>query len=398
MHILMISDVYFPRINGVSTSIMAYREQLHRLGHKVTLIAPAYPEDHMDDADIIRIPSRYLAIDKEDRILITKYIWRAIKAFPENTFDIIHIQTPFLAHSVGVKLAKRLSIPCVETYHTFFEEYLYNYLPFVPKFIIKFFTRRLAKFQCNQVDSLIVPSTAMQTVLSNYGVKKQITVIPTGLNLSKFQMGNGDVFKHQHNIDFERPTLVHIGRIAYEKNIDFLLHVLVRVKQTIPTVLLIIAGDGPARRHLEKLAKNLDLEDNVLFIGYLDRNKELLDCYCAGDAFVFASRTETQGLVLLEAMALSVPVVSTAVMGTKDILKHLKGALIAREDIMDFSDKVLAILQSPGLRKQLSWDAKMYASRWSQDIFTKQLAHYYSEVIEEYQLQNFKLIPLKEKH
>lgn len=397
----MISDVYFPRVNGVSTSIMMYREELRLLGHKVTLIAPEYPQSCEDDPDIIRIPSRYLALDKEDRILITKHIWKKIKEYcattPDSGFDIIHIQTPFLAHLAGVKLARKLGIPCVESYHTYFEEYLYHYLPIVPKSVIKFATRRLAQFQCNQVDALIVPSSAMHKVLQEYGVKKQIAVIPTGLNLSRFEHGDGLAFRNQHNIDPRRPTLVHIGRIAYEKNIDFLLHVLARVKQSIPDILLIIAGDGPARKHLEKLAAKLDLSENVIFIGYLNRNKELLNCYCAGDAFIFASKTETQGLVILEAMALSVPVVSTAVMGTKDILSNHKGALVARENIEDFSDKVLTILQSPGLRKQLSWDAKMYASRWSQDKFAKQLADYYSEIRDEYQLRNFKLVPIKEK-
>ena len=396
MRILMISDVYFPRVNGVSTSIQIFREALKRLGHQVTLIAPEYPQTYNDDEDVIRIPSRYLILDKEDRILRTRHIWQRLKQFESGSYDIIHIQTPFLAHIIGVKLARKLKIPCVESYHTYFEEYLYHYLPIVPKPAIRFFTRMLSKHQCNQVDSLIVPSSAMNNALRQYGVKSNISIIPTGINLAKFDAGNGARFRCLYNIPETRPTLVHVGRIAHEKNIDFLLKVLQQVKHTLPEVLLILAGEGPALKHLKEMVVELQLKDNVLFIGYLDREKELLDCYCAGDAFIFSSRTETQGLVLLEAMALGVPVVSTAVMGTKDILESQKGALVAKEDINDFSTKVITILTKPGLRKQLGWDAKMYASRWSQERFAKTLAEYYKTVVEDYTLKNFRFVTVKE--
>jgi 1,2-diacylglycerol 3-alpha-glucosyltransferase len=396
MRILMISDVYFPRVNGVSTSIQIFRQTLKRLGHEVTLIAPEYPEPYNDDQDVLRIPSRYLFLDKEDRIIRTRYIWDRLKMFESGFYDIIHIQTPFMAHTVGVKLARKLNIPCVESYHTYFEEYLYHYLPIVPKPVIRSFTRLLSKYQCNQVDSLIVPSSAMNDALRQYGVKTSISIIPTGINLAKFDKGDGKHFRSIHNIPETRPTIVHVGRIAHEKNIDFLLKVLKRTKQSIPDVLLILAGEGPALNHLKKLVVELELIDNVLFIGYLDREKELLDCYCAGDAFIFASRTETQGLVLLEAMALGVPVVSTAVMGTRDILAPHKGALVAKDDVNDFSAKVVTMLTKPGLRKQLGWDAKMYASRWSQERFAKTLAEYYKTVIEDHTLNNFKFIAIKE--
>lgn|GEM_PF-3174869 len=119
--------------------------------------------------------------------------------------------------------------------------------------------------------------------------------------------------------------LTHIGRLAFEKNVDFLLRMLVRVKREIPDVLLVIAGEGPARRRLEAMGVELGLHEQLLFVGYLNRDGDLEDCYRAGDGFVFASRTETQGLVLLEAMALGVPVVSTAVMGTRGRYRCLPG-------------------------------------------------------------------------
>jgi glycosyltransferase involved in cell wall biosynthesis len=159
---------------------------------------------------------------------------------------------------------------------------------------------------------------------------------------------------------------------------------LAEVKKQLPNVLLIIAGEGPAEKHLHALTRSLGLENNVKFIGYLDRETELKDCYCAGNAFVFASRTETQGLVLLEAMALGVPVVSTAVMGTRDILEEEMGAIIAEEDKHDFATKVINVLQDNDLRQLLSTEAMVYAKRWSEDRFAHTMIDFYYSTVEHY--------------
>jgi glycosyltransferase involved in cell wall biosynthesis len=155
---------------------------------------------------------------------------------------------------------------------------------------------------------------------------------------------------------------------------------LVLLKMSIPDVLLIIAGEGPARRKLQKESERLGLTNNILFIGYLSRAGELLDCYCAGDAFVFASRTETQGLVLLEAMALGVPVVSTAVMGTKDILLPGKGAIVSTENYEDFSVHVGRILSDQTLRKRLSYEAREYVKEWTAQSMAIRLLSLYTHV------------------
>jgi glycosyltransferase involved in cell wall biosynthesis len=172
-----------------------------------------------------------------------------------------------------------------------------------------------------------------------------------------------------------------VGRLAFEKNIDFLLRMLARVKAQVPEVLLLVAGEGPARRGLERQARSLGLTDNTFFVGYLDREGPLEDCYCAGDAFIFASNTETQGLVLLEALALGVPVVSTAVMGTKEVLVEGRGCLIAEEDEQDFADKCLRLLADPDLRSALSRAAVTYASTWAAPALADRLLEFYREVL-----------------
>jgi glycosyltransferase involved in cell wall biosynthesis len=177
-------------------------------------------------------------------------------------------------------------------------------------------------------------------------------------------------------------VLVHVGRLAFEKNIDFLLRMLRRVRRVVPDVLLIIAGEGPARRSLEALTAELGLTGNAFFVGYLSRDGALEDCYCAGDAFVFASRTETQGLVLLEAMALGVPVVSTAVMGTKEVLDDGKGSLIAADDENDFARKAASLLTDADRRATLGEQARAYARTWSSPALADRMLAFYESVID----------------
>lgn len=382
MRILMLTDVYFPRINGVSTSIQTFRRQFAALGHEVLLVAPSYGPDTQPEPGIVRMPARAVPLDPEDRVMGRGAVLQLQPMLRERSFDLIHIQTPFVAHYAGVALSKRLALPRVETYHTFFEEYLHHYVPVVPGAWTRAVARRFSRAQCNDLDAVVVPSRAMRDVLRDYGVRTAVEIIPTGLELERLSGGSRTLFRQRHGIPSERPVLVHVGRVAFEKNIDFLLRMLVRVCAELPTVLLVIAGEGPASAHLQRLARRLGLERNVLFLGYLDRRAALLDCYCGGDAFVFASRTETQGLVLLEAMALGLPVVSTAVMGTRDILERGRGALVAREEEAEFAARVMDLLRDPALRARLSHEARGYAAEWAAPRMAVRMLEFYAGVLE----------------
>jgi glycosyltransferase involved in cell wall biosynthesis len=402
MRILMISDVYFPRVNGVSTSIQTFARELTGMGHPVTLVAPDYgngagcrasgeipradrrpgePDTPAREGfEVIRVPSRYLPLDPEDRILRPGRVRGLGERLARGGFDLVHIQTPFVAHYTGLGLARRLGVPVVESYHTYFEQYLEKYVTFLPSSWLRLAARRFSAAQCADVDALVVPSQAMLSVLRGYGIGTPAAVIPTGIELDRFDHGDGDRFRRRHGIPPDRPVLVHVGRLAFEKNIEFLLRMLVRVKREIPDVLLVIAGEGPARRRLEALSVDLGLGAQVLFVGYLDREGPLEDCYRAGDAFVFASRTETQGLVLLEAMALGVPVVSTAFMGTREVLDGGRGALIAAEDEADFAAKAARVLADPALRGTLAVLARAHAGSWAAPVMAERMLALYRQV------------------
>jgi len=174
MNILLISDVYFPRVNGVSTSIKTFVDQMRALGHQVHLIAPDYGEQAMDSQDeswISRVDARKIYFDPEDRLMHMRAVMALVPKLKAMQFDVLHIHTPFVAHYAGLKLAKALNIPKVETYHTFFEDYLHHYLPWIPQVFARTLARFISKKQCNQVDGLVSPSQPMLDVLRSYDVK-----------------------------------------------------------------------------------------------------------------------------------------------------------------------------------------------------------------------------------
>jgi glycosyltransferase involved in cell wall biosynthesis len=383
MNILMLSDVYFPRVNGVSTSIRTFAEELVRLGHSVTLVAPTYDNQAEQDAfEIIRLPSRRIFFDPEDQLFKHSAIRQVADELANRRWDVIHIHTPFLAHQLGVKLSRRTGCAAVETYHTYFEEYVAHYLPWLPSWLLRPGSRWYSRYLCHQVDHLIVPSQQMVDVLARYGIATPHSVIPTGIDLEEFRGGDGGSFRQSHGIDADRPTLVTVGRLALEKNIDFLLQVTLRLIEEFPNVLFIVAGAGPDGARLKQETRALGLADNVYFVGNLDRRTTLLDCYKAGDVFVFASPTETQGLVLIEAMALGVPIVSTAVMGTATVLAAAHSARVSSEDVAIFADHVAALLRSPAERKALSLAGPEDAMAWSAPVLMRQVVELYARLAE----------------
>jgi 1,2-diacylglycerol 3-alpha-glucosyltransferase len=378
----MISDVYFPRVNGVSTSIQTFRNDLDALGCESWLIAPDYGSDWTDDARLRRARGRAVPFDPEDRLMSRRAVERACRDL-EGRYDLVHIQTPFAAHRVGVRLARRYGFKTVETCHTHFEEYFHCYLPFVPRALLRSCARAMTRRQCNAVDAVVAPSEPMADVLRGYGVRAPVHVVPTGLDVGAFAAGDGARFRAAHGIEAHRPVMLHVGRVAFEKNIDFLIGVLGAVRQRVPDVLLVLAGEGPAQQALKRRVAALGLGSHVLFVGYLDRRSALLDCYRSADVFVFASNTETQGLVLLEALASGTPVVSTAVLGSRAVLTGARGAIVVDEDPVRFSGAVVDVLCDAALRRALREEARSYVvADWSGRAMAERLLDVYHMLID----------------
>jgi 1,2-diacylglycerol 3-alpha-glucosyltransferase len=387
MKILMISDVYFPRVNGVSTSIRTFAESLREQGHVVHLIAPQYPAQEgqpltNDESWITRIDARKIVFDPEDYLMKWSALMTYINSLYPGDYDLVHIHTPFIAHYAGLRIGKRLQVPVVETYHTFFEDYMHHYLPWVPRKWAVRIAQTVSRKQCQQVDTVVSPSAQMREVLQQYGVTTPITVIPTGLDASRFVAGDGAAFRDKYGIPAQRPLLLFVGRVAHEKNIQFLLEMLSLVIQDHPEVLLVITGEGPAEAMLKKMARDNGLQSHVMFLGYLDRAVGLNAAYQAADIFVFASKSETQGLVLLEAMAQATPVVAIAELGTASILRQGQGALIAQDDEVHFAEQVQTLLIDHQLRERVGKEGKRYVEQvWSSEAQANKLLECYEHLM-----------------
>jgi glycosyltransferase involved in cell wall biosynthesis len=379
IRVLMVSDVYFPRVNGVSSSMETFRRALATHDVEVRLVVPRYA-DEPDEPGVTRVPGRRLPNDPEDRLAS----WRGMRDAARRAAaecHLVHIQTPFVAHYAGLAAARHHGLPVLTTYHTLFEEYLHHYVPLLPPRWLRALARRFSRHQCNAVDEVIVPSSAMAERLARYGVTAPLRILPTGIPLDRYARGDGAAFRAARGIAPDRPLALFVGRVAHEKNIGFLLEALVHARQHCPEAQLLVTGEGPAMADLRQQAETLGLADAVRFLGYLDRARELPDCYAAADVFVFASRTETQGLVLLEAMAAGLPVIALSAMGTGDVLADAPGAIVPPDDPAAFGDALGRFLAGRQVGGPLADQARQTARRWSDGAMAERLADCYRQVL-----------------
>jgi glycosyltransferase involved in cell wall biosynthesis len=345
-----------------------------------TLVAPTYPQPTQAEADVLRVPARRVPFDPEDAIMNWGALGRCLAGVPVQRCELVHIQTPFLAHYAGLKAARARKVPVVATCHTYFEDYLHHYLPLLPGFAGAWLARSVMTRQLNAVDAVVSPSEPVREKLLEYGVTRPIHVIPTGMTADRFQAGDGARFRHQHGIGPAQKLVLNVGRVAHEKNLSFLLRMFARLRPLEPRAVLMIAGEGPARAGLEREAQALGIAPVTRFVGNLDRERGLNDCYAAADAFVFASRTETQGLVLLEAMAQSRAVVSTACLGTRSVLTEHSGACVVEEREDEFAAALAAVLKDPARAHSMGAAGHAWARQWSSAALAARMADLYRDL------------------
>ncbi|MCX8094217.1 MAG: glycosyltransferase [Candidatus Goldbacteria bacterium] len=394
MKILMAADTYRPRVNGVVTSIDTFSYEYRKLGHEVTIVAPEYPatqKDVKDDLDkenekfVIRLPSRYVFFDPEDRWART-HTGEARKIIKEKIltqkFDIIHSHVPGPLGNAAISWAKSMNCPVVNTYHTLFEQYV-HYIKIIPRKIGSWLARIISRDFCNKHDLIICPSTQMKQTLISYGVRKDlpIEVNPTGIKIEKFTNCNGDAFRQKYGISKDTILLLFMGRIGFEKNIPFLFKMLKRVLKEKPNTKLIVAGKGPAESAVQQAAKDEGVFENVIFMGYFEP-QDWVNCYAAADLFTFASVTETQGLVVTEAMAARTPVVAIAEMGVAEVMAAGKGGIATRHDLNEFTDAVLKMLNDKELYQKKKAETYDYAKEWSSTAMAIKQLKIYEKAIE----------------
>lgn len=379
MKIAIFTDTYTPQINGVVTSILTFKKELENLGHQVIVGGPKFKEGPLATPDEWRFNSMAFPFQKEHRVISP--LSRQLRNFEENNFDIIHVQTPFSLGHLGQYLGWRYKIPVVHTYHTYWEEYL-HYFPLLPKPICKMVYNKLltTKF-CNRCAHIIVPSNQMQEKLLEYGIKTPTTVIPTGIDIHhQVTPEKKEALMSKLGLPKNKRFLVFVGRLGQEKNIGFLVKMFQKVAQELPDVDLLIAGDGPEKENLIALSQSLGIEDRCHWLGYVTHD-EVFTLYTLSTLIVFASKTETQGLSLLEGLAMGRPAVCVKAMGIEDILHNNQGGILCEEDTQIFADHCLSLLKDPKFYMQKAEEALHRAHSFSSTQTTHQLVQVYQDVI-----------------
>ena len=380
LKIALVTDTYYPRINGVSASTQIFYQEFVKMGHDVHIYGPAFPNYIDNNPKIHRFPSWYLFFDPEDRLGHPGGDKKLIEQFIDTKFDIVHTQTPFTIGGPAVKWARKSGAKVVHTYHTLFAAYVEHYLWFLPKSLTVGYAKSASRRYCDSCDLLITPSTEMRNVLLSYNVSKPIEVIPTGISLDRFEGRDSQRFRLAQGFKPEDKLLLFMGRVAEEKNIDFLLRVVHGLKPRIPNLHFLIAGEGAAKKRLEKMVSDMKMGDYVHFVGYL-RREDWRDCYAGADLFVFASVTETQGLVVTEAMAAETPVVAVLEMGIKDVMASGKGGLTTKLDEVEFTEAVYRMLADKALHAQKKSETLAEADKWSSTSMAKRMIAAYEKIL-----------------
>lgn len=380
LNIGIFTDDYFPSIDGAVTAIYTYTKEFFKLGHKVYIFAPRYPNYQDKEDYILRYFSIPAPFPPKYRLAIP-YVPAIIKKVKELEINVIHSHSPFQMGWISTYVAKKLKLPAFMTYHTLYSEYAVNYMPWFPfPDLLRKYTQGLSRLACNKYDLVFSPSPQMKDALLQYGVKSRIDVLPTGVDIDSLQNPDGSSFRKEYGISNDEKVMLFMGRLGREKNVSMLIRAFERILQGIPASKLIVCGEGVDKPDLMNLAKELKISDKVIFPGFVTGQKRT-NCYAAADVFTFTSLTETQGLVLLEAMALGKPVVAVGEMGVLDVLDKEKGGLLTKNNLDDFTQKVIRMLTDKALYMQKSEEAKKRAYEMSSFTIAEKQVEYYRELL-----------------
>ena len=387
MRIGIFSDTYIPQINGVSTSIEMLRKGLEKNGHKVYIVT-VNPSGlkYKYDENVLRIPGVPIGIF--DYRLTSVYPALAIKTIKSWNLDVIHSQTEFGIGTFARIISKQLNIPLVHTYHTMYEDYIHYITKGYFKKTSKKLVEYLTLFYCDSTATeLIVPTKKTYDLFKEkYKVKRNVHIIPTGIEIEKYSKNYSldkiNKLKKSLKINDEK-VLIFVGRLGLEKSVDFLIenHKKINAK-------LLIIGDGPERTNLEKLVKKLKLNDKVIFTGKVAL-KDIGLYYKLGDIFVTSSKTETQGLTVIEALAASLPVVAINDESFIDPIKNdYNGYLF--NDKKEYINYINSLLDDKNKLARLSINAYESSLKFSNKVFASNVLKIYKIAIKKGRKHLFK--------
>lgn len=383
MRIGLFTDTYPPYVNGVSTSVLMLKNALEKKGHQVFIVTVNNEDMHYkfeENDTIIRIPG--IPIGIYDYRLTGIYPVKAINTIKNWNLDVIHSHTEFGVGTFARIIAKQFNIPLVHTYHTMYEDYIHyitkGYFDKPSKKIVEYLTL----FYCDKTaNELIVPTKkAYDLFKEKYEVDKNIHIVPTGIDVDRFYIENVDKekvreLKIRYQILKDEKIIVFVGRLAQEKNIEFLIENHRDIVKHNKDVRLLIIGDGPDMDSYKELVHKLKLDDKVILVGKIPY-EEMPNYYQLADIFVTASKTETQGLTVIEAMAAGITPVCIKDESFEDaIIDGLNGRFF--ENKRDYVKIINELIDHPEELAKYSHQARLNAESHSSKYYADRVLDIY---------------------
>lgn len=378
MNILMMTNTYKPILGGLEKSIQSFTEQYRKQKHNVLIVAPSYEGQPEREFGVVRLPAvkKVSGTDFSINLPIPGLVSKIVRAFKP---DIVHAHHPFLIGDMALRLCGQYKIPLVFTYHTLFEHYM-HYLPFDQE-MAKSFVVQLAAGYANLADCVIAPSESVRRILRRQGIKAPIKVLPTGIQVKKYKQGNNEKFRRQFKIPQDAFLVGHVGRLAPEKNLNFLARAMSVYLRKEKKARFLLAGQGPSRKPLIALFKKRGVFGQCVIPGSL-QGRDLLNAYHAMNVFAFTSHSETQGMVLVEAMAAGVPIVALDASGVREAVRDKdNGRLIKKENVKGFVKALREITHMPKKKyEKMKENAKSTALDFELEKSAKKMLRIYESL------------------
>ncbi|MCD6309525.1 MAG: glycosyltransferase [Candidatus Eremiobacteraeota bacterium] len=378
MRIGMFIDCYHPIINGVTTEVEELKKTLENLGVEVFLFVPKAP-GYVEEDRVYRFSSIAFPFQPEHRFTFP-FPRKILDTTDKLALDLIHLHTPFNVGWIGLYKAKKLGIPVVFTHHTFWEDYV-HYFPLLPRGIARKVAYYLYHFISNRSKYIIAPSREAKKRLENIGINTTIEVIPGGINLELFSPTGGEEIREEILGKSGKYLLLYVGRLGKEKNLGYLVSMMGHLYRRDKSIRLLIVGDGPVREDLERKTWELGIEDVVIFRGYVPR-ENLPPYYAGADLMVFSSKTETQGVVLVESLACGTPVIAVSAEAQNELLSGKGCGVLVSGGPDEFARIVFGLLHDPEKLKRMRKEGLKVAGLYSRQVMGGKILDLYNKTVE----------------
>jgi len=359
MRVALFTNNYLPFRGGVTTAVETLREGLHARGDQAWVFAPSPCAPFADPPGVFRYPS-VAAPTYPGFALPIPVSSRLARTVRELAPDVIHAQHPFLLGVTARRLAHRLRVPLVFTYHTRYEKYA-HYVPLPERLVAALAVWLSCRFAAS-ADLVIAPSASIAATLARRGVRTPVAVVPTGVDLDRFRPGDRDAARRALGLTARGPLCLYVGRLDREKSVERVLDAFALVAEALPDARLLLVGQGSHTDALRRRAARSPAGDRIAFAGGHPQ-ADLAPYYHAADLFLFASETETQGLVLAEAHACGLPAVAVRASGVEEVVADGETGILTKSDARDLADAAVGLLLDDERREAMRRQARAMAER-----------------------------------